>query len=225
MFVERSSADGQRIGAPTRERTRSKAQDPLALDLREVAQAGYYLALRIGFAFPIEEVNELPPSWIEEYTRNGYAPVDPVMRWVYAEVGACRWSEIGQPDFRGVLGRAQAHGLRFVVAASVLDATPGGQRSFGTFARADREFEDVEIARLAAYLQARHDAMRPPSNITVAELEALRLIKQGQRLKQIAFLLGVTEGAVKQRLKNARLKLDAKTGAEAISRASAFGLI
>ena len=65
----------------------------------------------------------------------------------------------------------------------------------------------------------------PPRHITSAEIEALRLVKNGHRLKQVAHELGVTEGAVKQRLKNARLKLEAKTGAEAISRAAAFGLI
>ena len=78
---------------------------------------------------------------------------------------------------------------------------------------------------LHAFVCARHEALCPPRNLTVAELEALRLLKGGQRLKQIAHELGVTEGAVKQRLKNARLKLNAKTGAEAISRAASFGLI
>jgi LuxR family transcriptional regulator len=81
------------------------------------------------------------------------------------------------------------------------------------------------MALLSAHLRARHDALAPPDNVTPAEIEALRLIKAGQRLKQIAWQLGVTEGAVKQRLKNARQKLEAKTGAEAISRATAFGLI
>ena len=81
------------------------------------------------------------------------------------------------------------------------------------------------VAALGSYVLARHGAMRPPQNITDAEIEAMRLVKSGHRLKQIAYQLGVTEGAVKQRLKNARLKLNAKTGAEAISRAAAFGLI
>jgi LuxR family transcriptional regulator len=115
--------------------------------------------------------------------------------------------------------------MRFGAVVSVLDPAPGMQRSFGTFAHSDREFTDAELDQLARYVRARHDAMRPPQNITDAEIEALRLIKDGQRLKQIAYQLGVTEGAVKQRLKNARVKLGAKTGAEAISRAATFGLI
>lgn len=225
MFVDRASVDGRRLPSPGKDRTKAKAPNPLSLDVAALAPAGHYLALRLGFAFPIEEINALPSAWVEEYSRSGYAPFDPLMRWVYAELGVCRWSAVAQPDHRGILLRAQAHGLRYGAVVSVLDSGPGGQRSFGTFARLDREFTDEELVLLGSYVQARHEAMRPPQNITEAEIEALRLIKEGQRLKQIAYQLGVTEGAVKQRLKNARVKLSAKTGAEAISRAAAFGLI
>ncbi|EYD77067.1 transcriptional regulator, LuxR family protein [Rubellimicrobium mesophilum DSM 19309] len=200
-------------------------EDILSIDLPALANAGYYIALRIGFAFPKEEVNALPPAWIERYTREGYMMSDPVLRWIYDGEGLCRWSAVPFPDPRGIMAAARLHGLVHGVAVSLRDSAPSGQRSFGSFARSDREFTDLEAQALLAYVRARHDALSPPRNITRAELEALRLIKNGQRLKQIAHLLGVSEGAVKQRLKNARLKLDAKTGAEAISRAAAFGLI
>ena len=32
-----------------------------------IAPAGYYIALRVGFAFPIAETNALPDAWIERY--------------------------------------------------------------------------------------------------------------------------------------------------------------
>jgi DNA-binding CsgD family transcriptional regulator len=225
MFIGRAAVEGQRISAEAKGRGRSKSRDPLSLDLAELAPAGHYLALRIGFAFPLEEVNRLPAPWVEEYTRRGYALFDPLIRWVYSERGASRWSAIGQADVGGILARAAAHGLRFGAIVSVLDDGSGGHRSYGSIAHSDREFTDEEIERFAAFVRARHDALLPPRNITEAEIEALRLVKEGQRLKQIAFQLGVTEGAVKQRLKNARVKLSAKTGAEAISRAASFGLI
>lgn len=199
--------------------------DGPSINLSAMAPAGYYLALHIGFAFPKEEVNALPPAWVEHYTREGYLLADPVHRWLYDGEGLCRWSAIPFPDPRGILLAARDHGLVFGLAVSIRHAGPGGQRSFGTFARRDREFSDGESEALHAYVLSRHEALVPPRNITQAEIEALRLIKDGQRLKQIAFQLGVTEGAVKQRLKNARLKLEAKTGAEAISRAVTFGLI
>lgn len=224
MFVHRG-VGGDRVAARLKERHRAKAADPLSLNLSALAPAGYYIALRVGFAFPVEEVNELPSSWVQEYTMGGYMLSDPLIGWCYSETGVCRWSEMTVPDRRGVMVRAQAHGLRFGAATSILDAAPGGQRSYATFARADREFTDEELSCLEEHLRARHRALHPPQNITEAEIEALRLIKSGQRLKQIAFQLGVTEGAIKQRLKNARVKLSAKTGAEAISRAATFGLI
>lgn len=225
MFVGKASLDGVRPAGEPTARVGSGVSIILPRDIGALAPGGHYLALRLGFVFPLEEVNELPPLWVEEYTRQGYAPFDPLIRWAYGEVGACRWSEVTQPDHRGVLARARAHGLRFGCVVSVVDPAPGTQRSFGTFAHPEREFTAEEMAQLGQYLQTRHDAMRPPRNITDAEVEALRLVKEGQRLKQIAWQLGVTEGAVKQRLKNARLKLNAKTGAEAISRAATFGLI
>ncbi len=190
-----------------------------------LAPAGHYIALRVGFAYPVEEVNALPPAWVERYTREGLMMADPVVHWVHSREGAVRWSALPLGDPRGVLAAAALHGLRFGAAVSVVDRGASGQRSWGAFARADRELTDEEMACLEAHLRARHAALSPPTNITRAEIEALRLVKDGQRLKQIAWQLGVTEGAVKQRLKSARLKLEAKTGAEAISRAASFGLI
>lgn len=221
MYVFREGDDGPRrsllsTGASTR---------ILDLDLGVVAPAGHYLALRVGFAFPVEEVNALPQPWVEHYMAEGYLLADPVMRWIYASTGQARWSEIILDDPRDVLGAARRHGLCFGAAVSLVDEGSGGQRSFGTFVRGDREFVDAEIDLVAAYLQARHGALNVPTNITEAELQALRLVKKGQRLKEVAWELGVTEGAVKQRLKSVRAKLAAKTGPEAVSRASQLKLI
>lgn len=78
---------------------------------------------------------------------------------------------------------------------------------------------------LEGLLRKLHSDKAPPTNLTEAELEALRMVKAGLRLKQISHDLGVTEGAIKQRLKNAKTKLGAKTGAQAATLASDFGLI
>ncbi len=190
-----------------------------------LAPAGYYVALRIGFAFPLAEHNALPAAWIDHYTRNSYMVFDPVMQWVYRNFGTVRWSEIELPDPYRVLSEAAQHGLRYGVAISLDDPGPKGQRSFGSFARSDRQFTDDEIATLRERLQWLHVAMAPPTNLTKAELEALRMVKDGLLVKEIANRLGVSEGAVKQRLKNAKLKLGAKTGSQAVSAATGYGLI
>ena len=189
------------------------------------APAGHYIALRIGFAVPVEEVNELPAEWVRHYTENRYMLFDPVVQWVYSNVGTIRWSALEVPDTKRILTQAHSFGLRFGVAISVFDGNKQGQRSYGTFARDDREFDDLEIRLLHHYIARRHAEMAPPTNLTKAELEALDMVRRGMRLKEIAFDLSVSEGAVKQRLKNAKLKLNAKTGPQAASLAFQFGLI
>lgn len=193
--------------------------------LAQLAPSGHYIALHIGFAFPMVEKNVLPPEWIDHYTRNGLMMHDPVIRWVYAHTGAIRLSAVPGPDPRGVLREAQGFGLHFGVAVSCTDGGAEGFRSFATFFRPDREYSDDEIAVLEQRLWRLHADRLPPPNLTEAELEALRLVRDGFLAKEIANRLGVTEGAVKQRLRNARSKLGAKTGSQAVSKAIGYGLI
>lgn len=194
-------------------------------EIGQLAPSGYYIALRIGFAFPIEEVNALPPKWVEHYTNQRFMLFDPAVRWAYSNVGTCRWSEMTQDDPKRIIAQAQTFGLRYGVTISVFDGCADGQRSFGSFTRSDREYTDLEIKLLRAFLTRRHNETAPPTNLTRAELEALGMVKDGKRLKEIAYELSVSEGAVKQRLKNAKLKLGAKTGTQAAALANQFGLI
>ena len=194
-------------------------------DLKELAPAGYHIALRIGFAFPLEEENTFPDKWIQHYSQQRFMLYDPVIRWVYQSTGYIRWSEIDLDDPRRVIAQAQTFGLRHGVAVSYVGEDSQNLRSFGSFSRTDREFNDLEMRLLSAFISRRHAETAPPSNLTNAELEVLRMIKNGKRIKQIAHELEVSEGAIKQRLKNAKLKLEAKTGPQAAALASQYGLI
>lgn len=193
--------------------------------LSEIAPTGFFLAIRMGFFFPVFERKTLPAKWIERYTTRGYMVSDPVMHWSYQNTGYVRWSDIDSPDPMHVMENARNHGLNFGAAVCVTDPKEGGQRSFASFARTDREFTENELLELHDTVQDLHIEMVPPTNLTDAELEALRMVKNGMLMKEIANLLGVTEGAVKQRLKNAKLKLDAKTSTHAAAKATHFGLI
>ncbi len=194
-------------------------------EISEFAQAGFYIALRVGFAFPVEEINNLPDAWVSHYTKQRYMIFDPVIRWVYSHTGTTRWSELALDDPKGVLKQAQVFGLRYGIAVSHFDGNQQGQRSYGIFTRSDREFTDLETKFLYAFVQRRHQETAPPTNLTNAELSALRMVKDGMRLKQIAHEIDISEGAVKQRLKNAKLKLEANTSTQAAAIASQFGLI
>ena len=193
--------------------------------LSELAPAGFYVALRIGFHYPMEEKNKFPAEWIAHYTSRGLMLADPVMHWVYQNSGVKRWSDLNGNDPRNVMGQAADFGMHFGSVCCVIDTSESAQRSFGSFARADREFTNGEVDSLLGIVESMHALMVPPSNLTKAELEALRMVKNGLLMKEIANLLGVSEGAVKQRLKNAKAKLNAKTSTHAATMATSFGLI
>ena len=191
----------------------------------QIGTAGYYVALRIGFAFPLEEKNELPADWIDHYTRNGLMLRDPAVQWAYSNAGSVRWSTLEQTDSTGILSKAAEFGLKYGVVVCCVPENPKAQRSYGTFTRNDREITDDEIGTLSQHLSDLHRQALPPSNLTAAELEALDLVKEGLRLKEIAFQLGISEGAVKQRLAGAKRKLGAKTNTHAASLAVMFRMI
>lgn len=198
------------------------------IDLNEfgpLAPAGYYIAIRVGFAFPMIEYNHLPPNWVREYTVSGLIVHDPAMSWAYRNSGAARWSQLGEEDSQGVLALAMNYGLNFGVVASCIDNGEPGQRSFGFFCRSDREYTDAELGKLHGALVSSHRAYSAPKNLTSAELETLSLVKNGLLMKEIASILGISESAIKQRLKNARVKLSAKTGSQAAAKATMLGMI
>lgn len=194
-------------------------------DFDEIANAGFYVALRIGFAFPLEERNEFPEEWIQTYTRGGLMLRDPVVQWAYANTGALRWSALETDDSAGVLRQAAGFGLKFGAVISCGNTNSKDERSYGTFARSDREMTDQEIQCIAQSMTLLHDMAIPPDNLTDAELEALEHVKEGLRLKEIAFRLGVSEGAIKQRLAGAKRKLGAKTSTHAASLAVMYRMI
>jgi LuxR family transcriptional regulator, quorum-sensing system regulator SdiA len=190
-----------------------------------VATAGFYIAIRVGFAFPLVEHNRLPAGWVREYGASGLIVHDPAMYWAYRNCGVARWSELPDDDGQGVLELAKNYGLNFGAVSSCVDDGDSSQRTFGFFCRPDREFVDDELDLLHRTLVSAHRAHARPKNLTAVELQTLGLVKNGLLMKEIASLLGVSESAVKQRLKNARLKLNAKTGPQAAAKATMLGMI
>lgn len=190
-----------------------------------LAPAGHYVAARIGFAFPLYEQNCLPEAWIREYTASGFLVHDPAVAWAYRNQGAARTSDLAAQDGQGVLELAKYHGLNFGAVVCCTEPGEGGERSLGFFFRSDREYLAEELEQLNTWLLAVHRTYERPTNLTEAELETLGLVKNGLLMKEIAAAVGVSESAVKQRLRNARLKLNAKTGSQATARATMLGMI
>ncbi|WP_324752042.1 helix-turn-helix transcriptional regulator [Roseovarius sp. Pro17] len=194
-------------------------------DFDGLATAGYHLALRVGFAFPEYQRNSLPQDWVDIYTKNGLMIFDPVIHWIYDNSGHTRWSAISNRDERNVLTSAASFGMRYGAAISVMHHDAPGLRSFGSFARSDREFKDQELEFLSRAVDELHHALAPERALTKAEIDALEMLSSGLMLKEIAYRLGISESAVKLRLTNARSKLGARTNTQAVGQAKAYGWI
>jgi LuxR family transcriptional regulator, quorum-sensing system regulator SdiA len=187
----------------------------------QISPAGFYVAIRVGFSFPEEELNALPENWVEFYTTHGLVVHDPAMKWVYANTGATRMADISLPDPHQVRERAVVYGLSHGAVISVMAPEDRGRRSYGLFFREDRAFQDADLKELHLILTRLHAGAEEEQVLTAAETEALRMQAEGMRLKQIAQAIGISESAVKARLNNAKRKLGAKTQSQAASIAAA----
>lgn len=190
--------------------------------LRKLAPGGYALAMHIRFASAHLMFQTYDPAWVERYTERGYLLYDPLVSWGFSTEGAVRWSALPMPDPHNILGQAAEFGLKFGVAIS---CGPISSRSIGGFARSDREFTDQEITRIQETVLNLHKASTPPERLTPAQRHALRLVANGSRHAEAAALLGISESALKARLKSARERLFARTTAEAIQRAQEYKLL
>ena len=190
--------------------------------LATLAPSGYALGLHIRFASAHIMVQTYDPRWIEIYTERGYMMCDPLVSWGFGNDGMVRWSELNFPDPHNILGQAAAYGLRYGIAVAI---GPSSSRSIGGFARSDREFSDVEMNRIFETVEILHRESTPPSSLTTAQVLALRLIAKGCRHAEAASLLGISESALKARLRSARERLLARTTTEAIQRAQEYKLL
>ena len=193
--------------------------------IEQISPAGFYVALRVGFSFPAEELNELPENWVEFYTTHGLVVHDPAMKWVYANTGVVRFSDMILPDPHQVRARAAVFGLCHGAAISVMGAADRGRRSYGLFFREDRDFEATDLIELQRIIARLHEGDDEEPVLTAAEVEVLRLQSEGLRLKQIAALLNISESAVKARLNNVKRKLGAKTQSQAASIAASLKIL
>ena len=126
------------------------------------------------------------------------------------------------PDPHNVMAQAAAFGLKYGIAVS---EGPTSSRSIGGFAREDREFTDTEIATIVDLVRVLHRESTPQERLTGPQAAALRLIAKGFRHAEAAAQLGISESALKARLKTARDKLLCRTTAEAIQRAQEYNLL
>jgi LuxR family transcriptional regulator len=190
------------------------------LDL--LAPGGYFLGLHIRFTAPLMTFQTYDQAWLDHYTENGYVLRDPMTAWGFSTTGWIRWSDPRVPDPFGIFKEAARFGL---VYGFTISCGPIRSRTIASFARAEREFSDNEIKLAESIVTRMHDVTEPPEELTRAQIEALRCIAGGDRHAAAAVKLGISESALKARITSARIRLMARTTAEAIQRAKDYRLI
>lgn len=138
--------------------------------LGEHSPAGFAVALHIAYATPTFLFQSYPPEWTEEYSSRGLHMQDPTVAWGFSNTGAVRWSALKEQDTAGVFDRARDFGLNYGVTLAVMSEL----RTVASFARADREFTDEEIASLLEVLKRLHDETGGRRELSAVDRDALR---------------------------------------------------
>ena len=190
--------------------------------LSRLAPAGFSAGLHIRFASPLIYVRTYDERWLKIYDENAYALRDPLVFWGIGVKGATRWSEIKLPDPFNIMDQAKTFGLKY---GAVVSFGPITSRTIVGIARSDREFLDDEIAEAEQIVIALHNTAEPPTELTRAQIEALRLLADVDRNTAAAAKLGISESAFKARLQSARSRLGARTTAQALKKAREYQLL
>ncbi|SDE81288.1 autoinducer binding domain-containing protein [Limimaricola pyoseonensis] len=190
--------------------------------LAQLAPAGCAAVMRVSKGRPLHLENRYPEEWRATYDRKSYFLRDPTIFWGLANDGVIDWDDPVLVDHGGVMADAKAHGLRF--GATVATGT-AESRSFCGVARKDRPFARAELDEVLHQLQILHAEPCAELRVTPAQIEALELMAAGERHARAAARIGISESALKARLKSARDSLAARTTAEAVHAAQARGLI
>lgn len=206
---------------------KDSGREKLSLDfnlkaLSELAPAGFSAGIHIRFASPLIYVRTYDEAWTRIYDENAYALRDPLVFWGLGVKGHTRWSAIRLPDPFNILGQARHHGLAY---GAVVSCGPITSRTIVGIAHGEREFTDAEIAQAVTIVQNLHAAGEPSTELTRAQIEALRLLADGDRHTAAAAKLGISESAFKARLQSARVRLGARTTAQALKKAREYQLL
>ena len=132
--------------------------------------AGFAIALHITFSAPRYMFQTYAQRWLDRYNEGGLLLHDPVVRWGMQNLGRARWSELECMDGEHVFDEARNFGLMNGAAIAVYGA---GTRSLGGFARADREYEDAELAEMDELLRALHEETATLRTLDEADRAAL----------------------------------------------------
>jgi len=125
----------------------------LLTELDAASPSGFAIALHIRSHAPTFLFQTFPAVWVDTYHAQGLVMKDPAMHWAFANTGFIRWRDLIEDDPHAVMANAKRHGLSYGFTTSI---HADKSRSLGGFARADRDFLDVEIDELCDLFKRLH---------------------------------------------------------------------
>lgn len=181
-----------------------------------------------------------PDAWVSRYLLNDYVRIDPVLQKAETTAEPFCWSTITLgPHHLDMMEQARKHGVH-ETGFSVSHVDKIGRRAVLSFnaqsARGGDTWEpflkehrshlislasDIHQRAISEVLGA--DDQLP--QLSPRETECLRWTAEGKAHTDIAIILNLSEHTVRSYLKDARVKLDSVTLAQAVSKASSLGLI
>ncbi len=199
-----------------------KDDDEQLKALRDLAPAGFVVALNVDWSGPQLLHSEFSPEWRTEYEEKNYFILDPVFYWTITNRGRIRWSEIKLPDVANVSGKAASHGMKY---GAVLSERASRSRSFLTAARSDREFTEPEMERLSEIFRYCINTLIPVASLSEFELNIIKLLQGGKTTTETAKEIDLSEKEVKAYISSAMDKLEVKNRKQLVSSAEIRGLI
>jgi LuxR family transcriptional regulator, quorum-sensing system regulator SdiA len=139
--------------------------------LKNLAPAGFAMALHVRFTTPTYLFQTYPKEWIDYYSQNSLVMRDPTVHWGFENTGAARWADLAAMDTDGIIGKAASYGMKFGFTYA---AEAGGTRSLTSFTRADRDFTDPEVTEIATEVDRMHALTADAKSLTEDIRAALR---------------------------------------------------
>ena len=181
-----------------------------------------------------------PDAWVSHYLLNDYVRIDPILQMAEQIAGPFCWSTITpQGQQIEMMEHAAKHGLG-QTGFSVRHVDAIGRRSVLSFNAHDAKggttwgphLADMRDGLILLTHQIHHMALaeiyvdgHQLPQLSPREIECLKWTAKGKAHTDIALILDLSEHTVRGYLKDARLKLDCVTLAQAVSKAAALGLI
>lgn len=193
---------------------------------------------------PAEDVSHAlawsyPPEWIGRYVERGYARVDPIITRIEHDLSPFHWADAqgfasseDKTKINLLMGEAAEFGLKdgVVIPLLTLDGTVAAVSLGGE--KVDIPPQGLGVLNLvASFAMARAielrsvETRREEIGLTKRELECLKWVADGKSEWEIGAILSISEHTADKHLSNARRKLRAVTGAQAVARALKLGLL